>query len=714
MRTSAIRHISVLVLASTFTIPPSAEAASMAADRSTIQDFLGGSGGVLVFAERGDSYKLKWVDLDDSALTIHTLSGDANCYDCQLSLDGARVYYRIGSTGYTRRLSGGGRVTIGSAGTGWWHVSGGVEYLVYNYDGAGKTYRQRMDGISPTGSRETIYGKSFSAGISGDGRWIGETYTTQRAYDLQSGKEYSGCFSGGNCSGSMSPDSSGRFLHLLGGHDQVRLWQYSSSQDTWNVLKEFGKPSGTGEWQRPRYAANDARYFTAVANDGGGYDLYLVRVADKAQLKLVSGDCWNSCLYVGSSTPPPANTPPDVSFQSPADGDSFDAPCDLAVVADASDADGSIVSVKLYLDGTLVRHEGIAPYEWGPPQGDAELTAMPAGSYALRLLAEDDDGATAEASIDITVSDAQAPNAPPQVEFLSPADGDTLDAPCDLEVLADASDADGSVVSVKLYLDGTLVRHEGIAPYEWGASQGDAELTAMPAGSYALRLLAEDDDGATAEATIGVTVIDVALPSITVLSPAAGDVWYAGTTRTIAWSVQNLDDCTIMYRTDPSDYWHVVESSVDSGDAAWLAYPWTVPDTPSDACQVIVTGYFGEAPAESGVFEINAVVDGDADGMDDGWEADHFGDLARDGTLDADGDGLTDYDEFMAGTDPGVASPPPPGDHNADEEAAYAFSCAPRRARATAARVVSTILLIFVVARYVARRRSRREHVRVG
>lgn len=44
--------------------------------------------------------------------------------------------------------------------------------------------------------------------------------------------------------------------------------------------------------------------------------------------------------------------------------------------------------------------------------------------------------------------------------------------------------------------------------------------------------------------------------------------------------------------------------------------------------------------------------DGDHDDMDDGWEWDFFGTLARDGSGDVDGDGLNDYEEFIAGTQP--------------------------------------------------------------
>jgi Tol biopolymer transport system component len=44
--------------------------------------------------------------------------------------------------------------------------------------------------------------------------------------------------------------------------------------------------------------------------------------------------------------------------------------------------------------------------------------------------------------------------------------------------------------------------------------------------------------------------------------------------------------------------------------------------------------------------------DSDSDGLDDTWEMAYFGNLDRDGSGDFDGDGLTDREEYRAGTDP--------------------------------------------------------------
>ena len=52
-----------------------------------------------------------------------------------------------------------------------------------------------------------------------------------------------------------------------------------------------------------------------------------------------------------------------------------------------------------------------------------------------------------------------------------------------------------------------------------------------------------------------------------------------------------------------------------------------------------------------------ALDDSDHDGLPDDWEVAFFGNLSRDGTGDFDRDGVSDADEFAAGTDPtGISS----------------------------------------------------------
>ena len=55
---------------------------------------------------------------------------------------------------------------------------------------------------------------------------------------------------------------------------------------------------------------------------------------------------------------------------------------------------------------------------------------------------------------------------------------------------------------------------------------------------------------------------------------------------------------------------------------------------------------------------VQSYSDSDGDGMPDDWEKEHFGDLSRNGTGDADNDGISDLDEYLNGTDPNSSNAP--------------------------------------------------------
>ncbi|MEO1595646.1 MAG: DUF5060 domain-containing protein [Pseudomonadota bacterium] len=106
--------------------------------------------------------------------------------------------------------------------------------------------------------------------------------------------------------------------------------------------------------------------------------------------------------------PPPANEVPTVSFSQPQATDTFLQGDTAHVVVTASDSDGSIADVVLSLDGTALRTETTAPYEWGAPGGsnDAALRDLAPGDYTISATATDDEGATATATMSFTVDPA--------------------------------------------------------------------------------------------------------------------------------------------------------------------------------------------------------------------------------------------------------------------------------------------------------------------
>ncbi|GAA5481477.1 hypothetical protein [Haloferula sargassicola] len=106
----------------------------------------------------------------------------------------------------------------------------------------------------------------------------------------------------------------------------------------------------------------------------------------------------------------------------------------------------------------------------------------------------------------------------------------------------------------------------------------------------------------------------------------------------------------------------------DSGDAyAALADVLPGDDFDGDGSTNLQEFLAGSDPTDF----YSTAADTDGDGMTDTWEVQYFGDLSHDGTADADAnggpDGLTDYDEFLEGTDPTDSDTDDDGLNDGDE-----------------------------------------------
>jgi hypothetical protein len=188
---------------------------------------------------------------------------------------------------------------------------------------------------------------------------------------------------------------------------------------------------------------------------------------------------------------PPANQPPAVTLTSPVNGSTYTAPANIVMNATASDVDGTVSSVRFYSGTTLLGTDTASPYEhtW---------TGVPVGSYQLRAVAQDNQGAVSTSAVVAITVLSSGPNQPPVVSLTSPVNNSTYSVAADIVLRATASDPDGGIARVEFYTGTTLLNSDTTSPYEYTWSR-------VGAGTYVLSARAYDVLNASATSG-GVTV----------------------------------------------------------------------------------------------------------------------------------------------------------------------------------------------------------------
>lgn len=182
------------------------------------------------------------------------------------------------------------------------------------------------------------------------------------------------------------------------------------------------------------------------------------------------------------------NQSPDVTLNAPSiavEGSQ------VTFTASASDADGSIVQVQFFVDGNLVGTDAMAPYS-------TQWVAVLGSNQQVLAIATDDSGlSTSSAPVLITVN----ANIAPTVSISSPLSTADYTAPEFVQLIADATDVDGTIASVEFFINGESVGVSSVSPFtvSWLSIAGPAEIVAV----------ATDSNGATATSlSVNITILD--------------------------------------------------------------------------------------------------------------------------------------------------------------------------------------------------------------
>ena len=146
------------------------------------------------------------------------------------------------------------------------------------------------------------------------------------------------------------------------------------------------------------YHSTDGRTWSLVGSEtiSMASSVYVgLAVGSRVSTVTTTGTFTNVAVSVGASG---ANTSPTVAITSPSSGATYTAPASMTIVATASDPDGTVARVDLYLGSALLKSDVTVPYS-------VALSGVAAGTYQLTAVARDNDGSTRTSSaVTVTVN----------------------------------------------------------------------------------------------------------------------------------------------------------------------------------------------------------------------------------------------------------------------------------------------------------------------
>ncbi len=258
-------------------------------------------------------------------------------------------------------------------------------------------------------------------------------------------------------------------------------------------------------------------------------------------------------------TPAP-NQAPVVTLTSPSASNSYTAPAEILLSANATD-DGSISKVEFYQGNTKIGEDTNAPYQimW---------SNVTAGTYAISAKATDNLGLSGNSlSVSVVVNPAQDPtpdptpnpepepepepeptpdptpepepapvNQPPVVSVTSPSNNAEFASPASVTITASASDPDGSIARVEFYRGTTKIGEDATAPYSYNWQN-------VGAGEYHISAVAVDNQGEmTGSEAVRIVVIANNLPPIvSITSPSNGATFTPRSNITITATASDPD-----------------------------------------------------------------------------------------------------------------------------------------------------------------------------
>ena len=412
-----------------------------AATQGEVNAFLGGLTGKLVFVDKSET-KAYWMNMANIAGGATKISDDTGVCSPLISPDGTYIAYDTypSTLSYLQAISGGARkmLTANPAfAPHWYHDGSNLNVITCSMTdptmpgGPGYTQIQQVDSsYNPSGTPAMFWSsRAMDAGITPDGKWLGEAYKYSYCVDLSTNRTYDWSWyqtwnnlnqryeQGQTCNGSMSADRdrNWRMMTLKIPHTHICVWRFDQARNRWTLSKEFPIPDSNPEWQHPEWS-NHPDFAVAITSPNGMFNgpIYLVNTHTGATLQVLDSDCQYPCLWLQASSPYILCQPGDLVF---------------AAIEGGASPDPVTVHVTNWGPGTLSNISASISYD----SGSGWLAATPGGSgnsQTLQVTANAGGLAAETYTATIALTSTGASNSPRSL-------------PVRFEVLVGSEDTDG-------------------------------------------------------------------------------------------------------------------------------------------------------------------------------------------------------------------------------------------------------------------------------
>jgi len=584
-----------------------------------------------------DVFKLVGYDTNDD--TVRVIKSTLDDYTKpMITRDGERIVYsdRREKKTYVVNWDGSGRQLLanGFAGALWYDAASGKEWVYFQRDGDGSNANlpiKRLNLDDPS-EQLLVWNQSQTnatwLSISSDGERLGGSWPWNKcgvvvpgyggsgggdAYLSSNGYYSSGCWT------TMTNDETHRFAVFDGAHRNWKVYDTPHGGNPDRVVNLNNAP-GINGWEiyhpklsnHPRFLTMNGPYSVGAMGDNnipsGGRQVRAyfgkldagftrvvqwIKVPDTADKASFYPSAWVEPEDL--EPPPPVDTvAPTVEITAPADGALVSA---LLTVSGSAADNVALAAIEVQIDGGAFESaSGAASWTF-----DLDTTQLADGPHSITARATDTAGLQASAAVQVNVDNAIVDLQPPQVNISSPLDGATVGGA--ITMTGTASD-DMALGRVEVQVDdGSWQEASGSS--SWSLPIDTQQLVSGP---HTLTARAVDSSGNSASASVAVVVDNQ--PSISILSPAGGERWPAGSTQLIRWSTENLDNVMILYSTDGGATFASVAQTVFESDPEWGSFPWQVPAIATDQALIRIMGYFGEVPTNSELFTIESGASG--------------------------------------------------------------------------------------------------------